>query len=298
MKRVSRKNIAFSFSKDLHPVLEVKSGETVLFETRDACNDTLKTVEDALRYKASPEKTNPVTGPVAVKGAEPGDALEVLINKIELGDIGHLRISKGAGVITDELDTPHARLIKVKDGKIFFSDGIVIPIRPMIGTIGTAPAGEAIPALYPGYHGGNMDINTVREGARIFFPVNVSGALLSMGDVHASMGDGELSGGGMNISAEVAVTLNLKKSFELQRPLIDYNDHWITCAGGKTVSKAIELATRDMTAFMSKYLGISKEDSFLIIGACGDGGLGQAAEAGMDATAFVSIPKLGILRTL
>ena len=197
MKRVTRDHTTYVLTREIVPVLEIDPGEEVTFETLDASGGRIRTVQDGITFYPSPEETNPATGPISVRGAHPGDSLVVQILSIRLGPYGYSRIKPGAGgVIIDELRPPVARILSIESDGALFSPGVRVPLRPMIGTIGTAPAGPGVPTYYPGPHGGNLDINDVTVGATIYLPVNVEGALLALGDVHAGMGDGELTGGG------------------------------------------------------------------------------------------------------
>jgi amidase len=161
----------------------------------------------------------------------------------------------------------------------------------MVGTIGTAPAVEAVPSYYPGPHGGNLDINAAVAGSTVYLPVAVPGALLSLGDVHARMGDGELTGGGIDIAADVLVQVDLHHDLDWQRPVIETPDRWCTCASGTTLEAAIRLATSDMVTLLSGNLGLSREEAFILVGAAGDARIGQAAQVSVDVTAYLCIDK-------
>jgi len=195
------------------------------------------------------------------------------------------------GVIIDQLRPPAANLIPVRDGVVYFNDRIRFPARPMVGVIGTAPAGAAIPSFHPGDHGGNLDFNELGVGATIYLPVAVPGALLALGDVHASMGDGELTGGGIDINADVTVRIELLANVGWQRPVIETAHDWCTCASAPDLATAIRYATGDMVAIIARQLDMSPEESFILVGTTGDGRLGQAAQAGIDVTACVHMPK-------
>jgi amidase len=280
------------FSRNLKPVLQIHPGETVCFQTLDASNNTARSIEEALTRLTPPNRANPATGPVYVHTAEPGDVLAVYINRIKLGPQGYSRIRSGGGVIIDELKPPAAKIPRIVGNAVHFDDRIQFPIRPMIGVIGVAPEGDDVPTLSMGNHGGNMDHNDIREGSTVLLPIAVPGALLSIGDIHASMGDGELTGGGCDIEAEVTVTVTVQKGESIQRPRIETEKEWICCAHAPDLREAIRIATSDMTTFLSQKLGISREEAFILIGCCGDARIGQAAALSVDATARVAVPKI------
>lgn len=303
MQRISRARTTCLFGPDQQPVAEIAPGESLVFETQDAQAGTVKTHADALQVVLPIDQANPVTGPVYVTGAQPGDTLAVRILEIHLGPWGLGRVRPGRGVLGDKVRAPAANLIPIQDGRIIFNERIQFPIRPMIGTIGTAPAGSSIASYHPGPHGGNLDINAASVGATVYLPVAVPGALLSLGDVHASMGDGELTGGGIDITADVVVQLDLHHDLGWSRPVIEtapvretgrafgLSHAWATCASAPTLAGAIRLASHDMASLLCARLGMTYEESSILIGAAGDLRLGQAAQVGVDMTAYLCISK-------
>jgi amidase len=303
MLRISRAHTTCLFGPDQQAVAQAAPGESLLFETQDAQAGTVKTYADALNVVLPIDQANPVTGPVYVIGAQPGDALAVRILEIRLGPQGLGRVRPGRGVLGEKLRAPAANLIPIQNDHIIFNESIQFPIRPMIGTIGTAPAGSSIASYHPGPHGGNLDINAASVGATVYLPVSVPGALLSLGDVHASMGDGELTGGGIDITAEVVVQLDLHHDLGWNRPVIETwhaveakgtrgsLGAWCTCACAPNLAGAIRLASHDMASLLSDRLGMTYEESYILIGAAGDVRLGQAAQVGVDMTAYLCISK-------
>src|SRR5436190_5677165 len=209
-KRIPRECKRYNFSSKESPVLTIEPGETVEIETHDARSGSIQKPTDLLDGPP-PGGFNPITGPIYVKGAEPGDSLLVRINKIELDSQGFTAIKAKVGLLGDRATQFATRIIKVEQGWCHFSERLRFPVRSMVGTIGVAPASGEIAALYPGLHGGNMDNSEVRTGSTVHLPVQVAGGLLSVGDVHASMGDGEVTMIGLEIPAVVTVTVNLQK---------------------------------------------------------------------------------------
>ena len=290
MKKIYRDTVTNSFDPAGTPVATIETGEEVVFETLDAAGGNIRSVGDALSVFLPREKANPATGPVFVEGAEPGDTLAVSILDIDVTGTGYGRVVKN-GVIIDELEPPKANLTPVRSGRIEFNDRLSFEARPMVGVIGVAPADEAVHTFYPGSHGGNMDINVCRIGSTVYLPVRVGGALLCIGDVHASMGDGELTGGGLDISAIVTVKADIHRGVSWERPLIETNAGWCTFGHGPTLAEAVRLATSDMATLLARRLDMSREEAFILIGAAVDARIGQAAELGMDATAYLEVSK-------
>jgi amidase len=292
MRRIARDRITYAFGPGERPIAEVEPGETLVFETLDALGGRVETMEDALSLMLPPELLNPATGPVLVRGAEPGDMLAATIVGIALGTRGQSRVKQGGGVITHELRPPRANLIPVRDNVVYFNERIHFAARPMVGVIGVAPARERVLTFHPGPHGGNLDTNEVGIGSTVYLPVSVPGALFAIGDVHASMGDGELTGGGIDINADITVRLDLLKGIGWHRPLIETADAWSTSGNAPTLADAVRIATSDMATLLARSLDMSREEAFILIGCAGDARIGQAAEIpGVDATAWVRVSK-------
>ncbi len=205
--RLARDRIAYRFDKALEPVLEIDPGDRVTFETFDARTGSILSDRDLLD-RPHPAGANPATGPVLVRGAGPGDGLCVEIEHIELAESGFLAVKKGEGLLAERAGRYATRIVPVGGGMARFGD-LRFPVNPMVGVIGTAPAGEPVSTSFAGPHGGNMDNKHVGAGARVHLPVAVPGALLGLGDVHAAMGDGEITFIGLEICAEVTVRVEL-----------------------------------------------------------------------------------------
>ena len=180
----------------------------------------------------------------------------------------------------------------VEDGHLCFWDGVRIPLRPMIGCIATAPAAGRLTTADPGDHGSNMDHNDIQPGARLYLPVGVPGALFGLGDVHASMGDAEVSGAGLDCNADVQVRLSVVAGAAPPRPLIETADAWMTCASAPALQEAVKRATADMVQLLARRLRISREDAFLLATAAGDVRIGQACASTLDSTARMQFPKI------
>jgi len=291
MKRITREHITCLFGPHQVPVDDVSPGEMVVFETLDAACGRIKTHSDALTVVLPRSEANPATGPVRVVGAEPGDTLAVTILEVKLGSQAYGRIKAGSGVIIGELQPPVANLPLVREGIIYFNDRVHFAAQPMVGVVGVAPAQGSVHSFYPGPHGGNLDINALGIGATVYLPVGVPGALLAIGDVHARMGDGELTGGGLDIDAEVTVRTELHQGLGWNRPVIETRTAWCTCANAPALAEAIRQATSDMVSLLAGALTMSREEAFILVGAAGHARIGQAAELGMDATAYLQMSK-------
>jgi len=167
------------------------------------------------------------------------------------------------------------RMLPVINGCVHFND-ILWPIRPMIGVIGTAPAGEDVACGYADNHGGNMDSRMISKGARVYFPVRVPGALLQMGDIHATMGDGEICGTGVEISGEILVRTTLIKNFELNWPVTETADSWYINAKGKDYDESLIIACKELCRLMRPVYNWDNTDIFIYLSVQGNVEINQA----------------------
>ncbi len=294
MLRIPRGTHIFAFSPEALPVLEADPGMEVLFETIDSWGGELQRPEDIYVVKGHRDRANPATGPVYLHGAQPGDALTAEILDIKLLEPIINKITPQGGLLAGEVQSPYCRFLELEGDSVLMPGGLRLPVRPMVGTIGTAPSSGSsgsVGNIDPGDHGGNMDHNDVRPGVTVYLPVRVPGALFALGDVHAYMGDGEVSGAGLDCPADVRVRLGLVKGAGLERPLIETEDAWVTCASSPDLLDAVRTATRDMVRLLSRVQGISLEDAFLLVSAAGDAHIGQSSGSETPRTARMRFPK-------
>ncbi|MHA1837838.1 MAG: acetamidase/formamidase family protein [Candidatus Heimdallarchaeota archaeon] len=261
--RVTQKDVVFKADKTNPPVLKIKSGDTVVFECRDAFNQVIQKPED-LPIDFDMDHINPATGPVYVEGAEPGDTLEVHIEKIDLAKQGSCCIIPNFGYIHEDYPDPWTRIIPIKDGYAVFSDKVKIPIDPFPGTIIVAPAEGSHGTLIPKEYGGNMDSKACRVGTIVYLPVFVEGALFGVGDVHAVQGDGEVCGTAVEIDADVTIKLVVNKKKKIKRPQYETKDHFMTTAWGETTDDAAKIALRDMIDWLVAEKNLSREEAYAL----------------------------------
>lgn len=257
MKTISDENYIAVHSAKNRPAAFVDSGETVVFKTRDCYNRTLLDLDRSFEEQTKDAIDNPATGPVFVNGAEPGDAIAVEILKIQVADRGC--VVMGCGPFAEE-SRGKFYLLPIRGGKVVFK-GIPIPVDPMVGVIGTAMADTDVPTMraFPG--GGNMDSRLHREGATVYLPVRVPGGLLSLGDVHALMGDGEVCGTGLEVDAVVTTRIRLVKHADLRWALTKTEDAWYVNTSGDTCDDAIRAGYLELRRLVSRAYGLSLEDA-------------------------------------
>lgn len=212
MLKIKKEHVIYEMTAVNPPAVRVRSGEQVCFETMDCYGETMQSEQDTVSLV--PWKViNPATGPLYVEGAMPGDVLRVEIQYIRLSNQGVMAVGPGAGALRCLLKEERTKLLTIQDSEVVFNDRLRFPLSPMVGVIGTAPKGKAVPNGTPGCHGSNMDCKLICEGSVLYLPVNVEGALLAVGDLHAAMGDGEVVICGVETSGEVIVQTDVIKDF-------------------------------------------------------------------------------------
>lgn len=259
----------FSFDKDLEPVLKVPSGETVRIRTKDCFGNQLQGPEDQLS-EIDWEAINPATGPIYVEGAVAGGALKVHIDNIELDAQTSSCTGKDEGVCGDRFSDWATHFCKVEDGKVVWDERLSIPLAPMIGVIGVAPEGEPVNCGTPGKHGGNMDNTAIAAGATLYFPVAVDGALFGCGDMHAVMGDGEVSVSGAEVAGYATVTLTALPELSVPNPLIENETHFGIIVSAESLDKASELAVQQMVDLLASRTNESEADLVMLLSLVAD----------------------------
>jgi acetamidase/formamidase len=255
------------------PVATVKPGEVVEVETWDCFANVVKptqTLKDVLE-RGIPLYDNPVTGPIHVEGAEPGDALAIEIIDISIPDMGVTTVVPGFGGLEGwlQVSPPLTKFSRIKDGKVIYTLNdereIEIPVKPFIGTIGVSPASEAISTITPGKHGGNMDAPDICPGNRLYLPVAVKGALLGLGDVHAVQGDGEICGTAIEIPSIVTMRIDLIKNKRIDWPRIESPDEIMTVCSARPLDDAVRLAFLELIKWLEEEYGFERYDAYMFL---------------------------------
>jgi amidase len=290
---ISRDEIVWAFGPDLDPVLEVEPGAVVRFKTNDCFTGQI-TSEDDLVTEIDFERVNSATGPVAVKGAEPGDSLVAEILDVRPIEVGFACLIPGFGQLTDQIEGPVTRLFRVEDGWIQMNEHVRFPARPMVGVVGVATDGETLGNGLAGRHGGNLDDHLHGKGARMYFPVRQPGGMFAVGDMHASMGDGEVCFTGVEIAGEVDIRFDLLKGKQGTWPVTELPDRWIPHATADDYDDALRLVSEEAARFLVDEWGFSIEDAFIFLSVACDAGVAQACKPapGFGTIARFAIPKI------
>ncbi len=277
MVTIPRTNVIYSMSPDNSPAAYAESGEIVIFETLDCFGGQI-TNEDQHLGGINWERINPATGPLYVYSAEPGDTLRVEIQKIELDCQAAVVEAPDEGITGAELTEEATKIVPVRDGRVYFNDKLSFEISPMIGVIGTAPEKESILTGTPGAHGGNMDCTRIGEGTVLYLPVNVKGALLAMGDMHAIMGDGEVCVCGAEIGGAITVRVTVIKGRKMPLPFLVTKDRFMTICSADTLDIAASDATLAMRGFLISGLGMDIHSAGMLMSLCCDLRICQAVD--------------------
>ena len=264
------------------PVLHIESGDTVITTTVDSGG------KDANDQQVTPGG-NPQTGPFYVNDAAPGDTLAVRFDRLA----PNRRIGRTATVIAPNvLDPYYAASQMPKGGGAEWEVNLetwtaslltpetrlgklTLPLEPMVGCFGVAPPrGQAISTATSSTHGGNMDYRGHKEGATVYFPVFVPGALFQLGDGHAVQGDGEIVGTGIEISFDVEFTVRLIKGKNIGWPRMENESHILTVGNARPLDQAVQHSTTEMVRWLNE-LGLEGNEPHILLGQCVEYDLGN-----------------------
>ena len=276
------------------PVTTVAPGETLTLQCLDAAGGHYKPGSTAADIaKMDPAKVNPVTGPVFVDGAEPGDALKVTIRDFAPSGFGWSAIIPGFGLLADQFTAPRLHLWdydRTARTPGAFNTHASVPLKPFAGTIGVALAEPGSHDIIPPRRtGGNMDIRDMAAGTELYLPVEVAGALLSVGDTHAAQGDGEVCGTAIESAMDITVTLDLVKGaapafprFSTPGPVtrhLDAKGYEATTGIGPDLMTAARDAVSGMIDHLGRWRDLAPEDAYLLCSVCGDLRISEVVDA-------------------
>ena len=265
------------WSTEHEPVLEVEDGDTVSFDLTEATDgqfDPGSTVDAVAGFDW--DRVYPLAGPVLVKDAEPGDVLEVEFLELRSADWGWTAVLPGLGLLSEDFPDAHLHLWDLGGGGTTnFLDVADIPIRPFCGVVGVCPdTAEPQSVLPPGHFGGNVDCKDLVAGTRLYLPVQVPGARLSLGDPHAAQGDGELCVSAIEASLSGTARTRLHKGrriaapqFETAGPLradADRAGHYATMGVAPDLMRAAQDATRAMIDHLGTRYGLAPIDAYVL----------------------------------
>ncbi len=283
---LSKEHYIYSFDKEHEPAMTISSGEQVVIETHDCFLGQIESEETS--YQAIDwNHINPATGPIYVKGAKPGDVLKVTIDELEIASTGIIATGKDLGVMGHRLEDFAIKKVDIVDNTYRFNEQLRLPINPMIGVIGVAPANEGISCGTPGEHGGNMDTTLITKGAVLYLPVFQEGALFGLGDLHAAMGDGEIGVSGIEVAGKVMVTLEVMEGKSIPHPIVVNEEGAAVIVSKPTLDEAAREAVEIFIDIMEPLTGLSAADLSMLFSVCGHVQVSQIVDPLMTARFFV-----------
>lgn len=287
MRRLSSKKVIYEFSPDNEPAYEVGQGESVAVETQDCFSGMVKNSKRLFEDVAMGD-VNPATGPISVEGIIAGDTLCVSIERIKCGPLGIMMCSPNVGFLSDHVRRSRTKIIKIHGDKATFSPCLEIDLRPHIGVLGVSPLRGKHPTFHLGDYGGNMDTVEVTAGSKVYLPTYLDGAMVAMGDLHAAMGDGEISGTGVEVSGEATVRFTRSEEIQVVRPVIETRTQWIAYAAAKTLEEASKRASLDLVGLISSRTGMDFEEAYMLASAVADLKISQVVDPLMAARMCIS----------
>src|SRR3984957_12110123 len=273
------------WDNSLAAAVHVAPGESLEFEVVDAAGGQLSatsSVADLARLDFS--RINPLAGPVHVDGAEPGDILKVTVLSFTPSGWGWTANIPGFGLLAEEFTQPALHLWRYDPSTLapaLFGPWGKVPLKPFAGTIGVAPAQHGLHSVVPPRRvGGNMDIRDLAQGSELFLPIEVAGALFSVGDTHAAQGDGEVCGTAIESPMRVALRFDLLKQTPLAFPRfrtpgpvsrhLDAGGYDVCTGIGPDLMEAARAAVRSMVDLLGRERGMPAIDAYLLCSVCGD----------------------------
>jgi amidase len=263
MQRLSREKYTTVLDPTRPPAITIASGEELVVETWDAYMGVWGAHEQ-------PTVLGPATGPIAVNGAAPGDALKIEILAIVPGAAAMHDIRAGRGFLGEEFTTRHPTVMPIQDGHLQFPGGLKLPVAPSVGLIATTPQAIQQTASDSGPYGGDIDMKELTAGSTIWLPVFVPGGLLVLGDCHAVVGDGAVGGTGAECAADITLRVSVEKAPGIARPRALTPDYFVTVAYGDELGEAMRQAVRDMVQFLVQERGMEPYAAYTLLSLAGD----------------------------
>jgi amidase len=280
----------FGWDNSLAPAERVAPGSTILFKCHDSSAGQLgpsSTVDDVRTLDFG--KINPTSGPIHIEGAAPGDAIKVTIDSFapqrhDGRGFGWTANIPGFGLLADQFQEPALNVWSYDAGQMgpaMWGREAAVPLKPFAGTIGNAPAEKGLHSVVPPRRvGGNLDIRDLSSGVTLYLPVEVEGALFSVGDTHAAQGDGEVCGTAIESPMDVVLTLDLVKGANLKTPRfttpgpvtrhLDAKGYEVTTGIGPDLMQACKDAVAGMIDLLCAQRGMAAVDAYMLVSTCGD----------------------------
>lgn len=290
--RLDAAHVHHTWDNAIPPRLTIDDGDTVVFSTREASDGRMTpstTLADLRRGLRPPAPGHPLTGPVFIRGAMPGDTLQIEILDLQPGSWGFTSFRPGSGLLAEDFAESYLHIWDLSVDPAPFKPGIAVPLEPFLGVMGVAPAeAGAHSTIPPGRHGGNVDTKQLTAGTTLYLPVLVEGALFSCGDGHAAQGDGEVCITAIECDMTTTLRFTLQKGRRLDEfqfrtgPLLGRTNSagWYATTGhGPDLMEAARQATRHMIAHLVEEYGLTREDAYILCSVALDLKLSEVVDA-------------------
>jgi len=271
------------------PVLHVEPGDVIVAETADAFEGKLRTESDHPAEILNFPFLNPQCGPIAVEGARKGDVLAVHIQSIKprgsqpIGTTALLRefgglVGTAQTALLNEPLPERVKKMDVTEAGVRFSERIILPYEPFLGTLGVSPEIEAVSSLQPDYWGGNMDMPDVGPGSILYFPVHRDEAYLFLGDCHATQGDGELCGVAVEMASTTTIQIDVIKRWTIAWPRLETQQFIMTIGSGRPMEDAARIAYRELVRWLATDYGFDTVEAYFLLTQAGRVRLGNMVD--------------------
>ena len=280
MHVVAASQTTFTFRPDAEPVLRIRPGEVVRFETSPEPVERLFAAGSEWVHAVDTRAINAVSGPVFIEGVVPGDAVAVEILKIAPRDWAWNAAIPGFGLLDREMAEPLLARLPIRDGEVIVSEQVRIPLRPMIGCLGLAPSRGETSTLGPSMPwAGNYDLTQICAGATVLFPAQVPGGLFSLGDLHAAMGEHEPTFVAIECAGSATVRLDVRPGLDLETPRIEVDDrlHVLGLSAFGDYGAARRQAARLLFEYLTREAALTPREAYIVLSARGDLTLGGPA---------------------
>ncbi len=264
MQKISKDHVVRTFDATHPPVARVQPGEVFVMET----NDRFRDWNDGKKWPM--EQITVMTGPVFVEGAQPGQVLTVDILDIRpTQGFGYVITIPGYGAFKDQVEF-RKKIVPIEGNQVHYSDKITLPFAPNVSKIGLAPANGSQPSNASGAFGGQLSNSQLGPGSTIYLPVLVEGGLLTIEDVHAKMGDGEIAGSAVEIAAEVTMRCGIAGELKLSHPLVVTQKEVLTMGEGETVETAVRMALDELAHLLMERTGTDITEAAMLVSIAAD----------------------------
>lgn len=277
------------------PALRVPPGSVVRLSTEDCFGGLVRGVDDLPSRVCEFPYLNPVTGPIHVEGAEPGDLLAVHFASIRpardwavsatFPHFGALTTTHATAMLHEPLEERvwvydvDAAASVVRYRARHGDYGVELPLDPMHGTVGVAPAaGEVTMSITPGAHGGNMDTPELRSGTTLYLPVNAPGAGLALGDGHCRQGEGEVCGTAVEAAMETTIVVDLVKGASVEWPRLETDDHLMSTGSVRPLEDAFRVSQHDLVTWTAQLTGLERLDALQLVSQAGLAPVGNVVD--------------------